>query len=185
MTLVLVTGASGFIGTALAPALAAQGWRVRAAARHPRSLPFQAGIESVQMPDLAGPANWGPLLAGVTHVVHLAGIAHTGAALPEATYARVNAGATATLARAARASGVKRFVLMSSVRAQTGASAKGTISETTPPVPTDGYGRSKLAAEQAIAAELPGAWTALRPVLVLGPGVKGNLAVGFALRTPP
>ncbi len=182
---VLVTGATGFAGRALVPALAAAGWQVRAAARDSSSVPMQAGVEPRRLPDLTQPANWASLLAGVSHVVHLAGIAHTGAALPESAYARVNAEAVAELARAARRAGVARFVLMSSVRALTGASAAGVLTESMPPEPTDAYGRSKLAAEHAVAAEMQGQWTVLRPVLVLGPGVKGNLAALSKLARSP
>jgi nucleoside-diphosphate-sugar epimerase len=69
---------------------------------------------------------------------------------------------------------VKRFVLMSSVRAQTGPTADHVLGEIDAPRPTDAYGRSKLAAEAALRASgVP--FTILRPALVYGPGVKGNL----------
>ena len=174
--LVLVTGASGFVGRALVPALAADGWQVRAAARDPSRCSLAPGIEPAAMPDLGQPANWQPLLKGVTHVVHLAGIAHTGVQLPDSAYMRVNTAAAAELARAARLTGIARMILLSSIRAQTGPSAVGVVTQDTPPRPTDAYGRSKLAAESAVAAELGEAACVLRPVLVMGPGVKGNLA---------
>ena len=171
---VLVTGASGFAGRAVVAGLSAQGWQVRAALRQ-RFSPTSDGVTWVQMPDLSCATNWAPLLDGVDHVVHLAGIAHAQARLEEPTYQRVNAEASRELARAAAVAGVTRFVFLSSVRAQCGPSADGVLTEATPPAPTDAYGRSKLAAERAIAAEFPIA-TMLRPVLILGPGVKGNLA---------
>ena len=63
---------------------------------------------------------------------------------------------------------------MSSIRAQSRPSSAETLHETDPPHPTDAYGRSKLAAEDAVrAAGVP--YTILRPVLIYGPGVKGNL----------
>jgi nucleoside-diphosphate-sugar epimerase len=172
---VLVTGATGFVGRALAPALAAQGWHVRAASRQRPATP-EAGVTWVPLPDLARPADWARLLDGVDHVVHLAGIAHAQAPLDEGAYQRVNTEASRELARAASAAGVSRFVFLSSVRAQSGPEAAGILTEASAPVPTDAYGRSKLAAERAIAAEFPGA-TLLRPVLIMGPGVKGNLAL--------
>ena len=83
--------------------------------------------------------------------------------------------ATAELARAAAAAGVRRFVFMSSMRAQAGAAADQPLTEADAPRPTDAYGRSKLAAEAAVrAAGVP--YTILRPALVYGPGAKGNLA---------
>src|SRR5205814_3701651 len=88
------------------------------------------------------------------------------------------------LARAAKRAGARRFVFLSSVRAQCGPSADQVVSEEQEPRPTDAYGRSKLAAEQGL-AQLDLDWVALRLVLVYGPGVKGNMAqlLRFA-RTP-
>jgi UDP-glucose 4-epimerase len=114
------------------------------------------------------------LLEGVDYVVHLAGIAHTGSGVPAAEYDRVNHQATAALADAARRAGVKRVVFISTIRAQTGPSADHVLTEDETPQPTDPYGHSKLAAEVAL-AESGVAFTVLRPVLVYGPGVKGNL----------
>ena len=76
MSRVLVTGASGFIGSAVVAALARDGHTVRAAVRRPH-LSFPDGVEVVQHPDLAEAFDWQPLLQGVDQVVHLAGIAHT------------------------------------------------------------------------------------------------------------
>lgn len=178
MTLsILVTGASGFIGRDLVNRLAAAGHRVRAAARDPSSL-LSLPVEPAFLGDLAGDFDWTPLVTGVSHVVHLAGIAHATDEIPEATYQRVNAQACEDLAIACRGAGVSRLVLISSVRAQIGPAATTILTERTLAAPTDAYGRSKLAAEAAIARVLAdGAtdWTALRPVVLYGPGVKGNV----------
>ena len=182
---VLVTGASGFVGRALVLGLAARGWRVRAAARDATAVPLADGIEPVTMPDLTLPADWRPLLTGVSHVVHLAGLAHSRAAIAEAAYTRVNATASGELAAAARNAGVIRFVLMSSVRAQAGPSAMAPLTEDAPPAPTDAYGRSKLAAEREVFEAFGSGATILRPVLVAGPGVKGNLAALARLARSP
>jgi nucleoside-diphosphate-sugar epimerase len=67
-------------------------------------------------------------------------------------------------------------VFISSIRAQTGPSADHALTEHDAPTPSDAYGRSKLAAEAAVrAAGVP--FTILRPVLLYGPGVKGNFAL--------
>jgi len=183
--LVFVTGASGFVGRVMIAALLARGWRVRAGAREPGGLPHLSGLERVAMPDLTARPQWQEALAGVTHVVHLAGIAHSRAPIPEATYQRVNAEAAGALARAAGAAGVRRFVFMSSIRAQSGPSCDTPLTERMAPMPTDAYGRSKLAGEAAVAAELAGAACSLRPTLVVGPGVKGNLGALRRLALAP
>ena len=169
---VLVTGAAGFIGKRLVAALAKNGWRIRAAARDP-SLVTAAGVEAARMPDLTHPADWSPLIDGVTHVVHLAGIAHAPGALPDAAYTRINAEAVGELAQAARGK-IERFVFISSVRAQAGLSADHPITEQDPPSPTDAYGHAKLAAERLLAGSGT-SFTVLRPAVVYGKDVKGNI----------
>jgi nucleoside-diphosphate-sugar epimerase len=174
MTRALITGASGFIGSAVVTALARDGHTVRAAVRRPH-LVFPAGVEVVQHPDLTETFDWQPLLDGVNQVVHLAGIAHTRGA-DAAAYDRINRLATARLVTAAAQAGVKHFVFVSSIRAQSGPAADHALTERDCPAPTDAYGASKLAAEEAVRSSgVP--FTILRPVLVYGPGVKGNLAL--------
>lgn len=186
--LVLITGATGFVGRALVADLARRGWRVVAVARNPRACTWPPNVATRFMPDLSRPADLGPLLDRATHVVHLAGIAHATRALPEAHYTAVNTEGATLLARAARAAGVRRFVLLSSVRAQSGPSAAGVLTEADAARPTDSYGRSKLAAEHAIAETLAGSateWVVLRPVLVYGRGAKGNMGTLARLAQMP
>jgi nucleoside-diphosphate-sugar epimerase len=174
MSCVLVTGASGFIGSAVVEALARDGHAVRAAVRRPH-LSFPDGVDVVQHRDLAEAFDWQPLVQGVDQVVHLAGIAHTKGA-GAAAYDRINRLATARLATAAAQARVRHFIFISSIRAQTGPAADHALTERDPPAPTDAYGASKLAAEEAVRSSgVP--FTILRPVLVYGPGMKGNLAL--------
>jgi nucleoside-diphosphate-sugar epimerase len=180
---VLVTGASGFIGKHLVGALAKSGWAVRAAARDPEQIRARPQVERVALPDLSRPADWSPLLDGVTHVLHLAGIAHAPGALPDDVYVRINADAVGELAEAARGT-VERLVLMSSVRAQAGLAADHVITEADAPQPTDAYGRAKLAAERLL-RETGVGFAVLRPAVVYGKGVKGNIAsLGTLAQTP-
>ena len=181
--IVLVTGASGFLGKHMVRALAANGWAVRAAAREPAAIPEAAGVERVLLPDLARDADWTPLVDGTTHIVHLAGIAHAPGHLPEDVYTRINRDVVGELAGAARER-VERFVLMSTVRAQAGLAADHVISEADPPLPTDVYGSSKLEAERLLAGSgVP--FTVLRPAVVYGRGVKGNIASLATLAQTP
>ncbi|MGO9049516.1 MAG: NAD-dependent epimerase/dehydratase family protein, partial [Xanthobacteraceae bacterium] len=175
MTRILVTGASGFVGRAVVTAFAQSDRTIRAAVRRPPEPAFAAGVEVVQHPDLSQSFDWKPYLEGVDQVVHLAGIAHTGGVAPE-LFDRVNHRATAELAAASAAAGVRHFVFVSSIRAQSGPSADHALTERDAPAPTDAYGRSKLAAEAAVRSSgVP--FTILRPTLFYGPGVKGNFAL--------
>jgi nucleoside-diphosphate-sugar epimerase len=170
----LITGASGFIGRKVVSALSKQGIGVRAAARDPDAIIALSDVERVAMPDLVKPADWSALLDGVTHVVHIAGIAHAPGILPEDVYHRINANSVGELAEQAHGK-VERVVFMSSVRAQAGLSAEHALTEKDTPEPTDAYGRAKLEAEQLLAASGVG-YTVLRPAVVYGKNVKGNIA---------
>jgi UDP-glucose 4-epimerase len=134
--------------------------------------------------DLARPQNMAEALAGVDAVIHSAGLAHAMSGVPEDDYRSLNTDGTLALARAAERAGVRRFVFLSSIRAQCGASAAAIQTEALEPQPTDAYGRSKLAAEKGLAT-LGIDWVALRPVVVYGAGVKGNVAALMRLARSP
>lgn len=171
--LVALTGATGFIGQYLLKELPKRGYRLRVLLRRPTILP--EGCASAVIGDLAKPYNMAEALAGVDAVIHSAGIASTMSGLPEDDYRVFNTEATVKFARAAERARVKRFVFLSSIRAQSGPIAEGVLTEEREPQPTDAYGRSKLAAEQGL-AETTLDWVALRLALVYGPGVEGNMA---------
>jgi nucleoside-diphosphate-sugar epimerase len=124
--------------------------------------------------DLLRPQNLSAALEGVDAVIHSAGFTYGMTGVPEDDYRMLNTEATVGLARAGRRAGVKRFVFLSSIRAQSGPTAEWVLTEADAPRPTDPYGRSKLAAERAL-AELDLDWVALRATLVYGPGAKGNV----------
>ncbi len=179
---VAITGATGFIGRHLVRELSRRGYLVRVLLRRP--IDMQLDCASAVIGDLARPQNLSAALQGVDAVVHSAGVAHGATGVPEADHRILNAEATRNLARAAQRARVGRFVFLSSIRAQTGVVADGPVTEERPAAPTDAYGRSKLEAEQAL-AELDIDWVALRPVLVYGHGVKGNLAALAKLARSP
>ncbi|BCB17319.1 NAD-dependent epimerase/dehydratase family protein [Bosea sp. ANAM02] len=179
---VLITGASGFVGPHVVASLIEAGYRPRLAQRRAQAVP--AGVEAVLTGDFTAPVDWQAALEGVDHVVHMAGLAHAGPGLDEALYRRINTEATLELARAAEAAGVRRFVYLSSIKALTDAFDGPPLTEEMQPMPGDPYGRSKLAAEQGLAA-LDLDWVALRPVLIYGPGVKANMAALLKLARLP
>jgi len=180
--LVALTGATGFIGQWLLQELPKRGYRLRVLLRRPSVVPMAAA--SAVVGDLARPMNMAAALADVDAVIHSAGLAHAMSGLPEDDYRMLNTEATIGLARAARRAGAKRFVFLSSIRAQSGPTADQVLTEDLAPQPTDAYGRSKLAAEHGL-AELDVDWVALRLVLVYGAGVKGNMAQLLRLARSP
>ena len=107
---ILVTGSSGFAGRRLVTALAGAGHRVLAASRNPGAVGFPEGVAVARLPNLVERINWSPLLADVSSVVHLAGIAHRGMAVSEEIYDRINHVAVADLAAAAARAGVARLI---------------------------------------------------------------------------
>ena len=171
--LLALTGATGFIGQYLLRELPKRGYSLRVLLRRPTSVPTWTA--SAMIGDLARPQNMSAALAGVDAVIHSAGLAAAMSGVPEDDYRVVNTEATIGLARAARRAGAKRFVFLSSIRAQCGPTADTVLTEALEPRPTDAYGKSKLAAERGL-AQLDIDWVSLRATLVYGPGVKGNMA---------
>jgi nucleoside-diphosphate-sugar epimerase len=181
---VLVTGSSGFVGRPLVAALAGAGHEVIAASRNPHAAAFPDRVRLARLPDLEQAVDWAPLLAGVTHVVHLAGVAHRGSAGSDAMYDRINHRAVADLAAAAAKAGVARLIFISSIGSQSGAASDEVLSEADEPRPTTAYGRAKLAAEVALRASGM-AHTILRPVLMYGPDAPGNMGALVRLAAAP
>ena len=171
--LLALTGATGFIGRHLLRELPNRGYRLRVLLRRPTAMPMEAA--SAVIGDIARPQNMSAALQDVDAVIHSAGIAHAMSGVPDDDYRVINTEATIGLARAARRAGAKRFVFLSSIRAQCGSTAETVLTEEREAKPTDAYGRSKLAAERGL-ADLDIDWVSLRATLVYGPGVKGNMA---------
>ncbi len=180
---ILVTGASGFIGSALCSALAAAGHSVRQASRTPSSSLARERIEWMQLPDLEESVDWAPFVAGMDIVIHLAGISHRWDS-NSGRYDRINRDATVGLALASRNQDIKRLIFMSSIAAQVGSASDHVATELDEPKPVNDYGRTKLAAEVEI-QRLGLPYTILRPVIVFGPGVRANFARLIRLASLP
>ncbi len=171
----LVTGAGGFIGSALVKAL--DGHPVRRALRTPSAT---AQADDFVCGDIGPDTEWQPALRNVDCVVHLAARTHVlreNTADPLAAYRSVNVDGTRRLAEQAAAAGVRRFVFLSSIKVNGESTSSRPFSTNDTPAPEDAYGISKLEAENALReiADRSGMeWVILRPPLVYGPGVKGN-----------
>ena len=180
---VLVTGASGFVGSALVARLVADHrYRVRAALRE--AGPNLAGaVEPVLTGELDANTEWEPALADVDVVVHAAARVHQlreRETEPLRAFRSVNVEATLRLAHAAAASGVRRFVFLSTIKVNGESTPPGRpFRADDPPAPRDAYAISKREAEDtlvALAVATGMEVVVIRAPLVYGPGVKANFA---------
>jgi nucleoside-diphosphate-sugar epimerase len=178
MRRILITGATGFVGQSLCPVLAEAGFRLRAALRADADLPASIA-EKVIVGDISRDYDWRPALANVELVVHAAARAHMAQDTTQnrALCEAVNARGTLQLAQAAAHEGVRRFLYLSSIKANGEGSWQRPYHASDLPNPEDAYGRSKLQAETYLveAAAGTGMQAAIvRPPLVYGPGVRAN-----------
>jgi nucleoside-diphosphate-sugar epimerase len=179
---ILVTGANGFVGRAvLERCISDRIYDVRGTVRRdPGGMP--AGARVVRVDDLSPDTNWSRAVVDVQTIVHTAARVHVmrdPSSDPLAEFRRVNVEGTLNLARHAVTSGVRRFIFISSIKVNGERTELGlpfTPDDT--PAPVDPYGVSKLEAERALMqlAEESGLEVVIiRPVLVYGAGMKGNM----------
>lgn len=184
MTRILVTGANGFVGRALCPALREAGYGVSGAIRDDR----EYGVELVRsdldamilVGDIDGATDWSGALAGVDVVVHLAARVHILQEVsrnPLESFRSVNVMGSERLARAAAAAGVKRLVYVSSISIHGNSTEAKPYSESDAAHPHSPYAVSKWEGElalQRVSLETGLELVTVRPPLVYGPGVGGN-----------
>jgi nucleoside-diphosphate-sugar epimerase len=185
--MMLVTGATGFVGRALDPELLTNGCQIRALVRKVSTgLPVEVEQVVVDLGEIEDEGAIKDAFAGVDVVVHAAARAHMmqdRSADPLAEFRKLNRDATLALARLAAEAGVKRVVFLSSIKVNGEETFPRRRSAVFKPddvfIPTDPYGLSKYEAEQgllALAKETGMEVVIIRPPLVYGPGVKANYA---------
>ena len=178
---VLVTGASGFVGSALCRHFIACGFDVVGTVR---SLPatLVSGVDYRIVGELGTDTVWSDkFFIGVKIIVHCAARVHVmndNVQDPSMEFRRVNTLGTESLAQVAARAGVKRLIFLSSIKVNGENSlSDAPIDEASPTNPQEHYGISKLEAERAlhcIAAETGMEVVILRLPMVYGSGVKGN-----------
>jgi nucleoside-diphosphate-sugar epimerase len=175
---VLVTGATGFVGSVLCDAAVRSGYVIRAALRTEHRVPA-AVSERVVVGDINAGTDWNQALRNVDLVLHVAARAHILGDEPcnAHLYTETNVHGTQRLAEAAARAGVQRLVFMSSVKVNGEDSGNGVYGPDDVPHPRDAYGESKALAEgslRAVAAQTSMQTVCVRSPLVYGPGVRAN-----------
>jgi nucleoside-diphosphate-sugar epimerase len=175
---VLVTGASGFVGRMLCEVLVRSGYSVRAAVRDAARAP-DCAAERVLVEDLGMSNNWREALEGVDSVIHLAARAHILGDSPVNSdlYREANARGTFNLATQAAAAGIRRFILLSSIKVNGEETTNRAFSAVDTPRPLDAYAVSKWEAEKhalAVGAATRMEIAIVRSPLIYGPGVRAN-----------
>jgi nucleoside-diphosphate-sugar epimerase len=179
MKSILITGSTGFIGRCLLPLLTKKDCQITTIVRQNID-PFNTNITNVVFVNIDGNTHWHETLQNIDIVIHLAARAHIlneNTPNPEAEFFSVNTEGTKNLVKQSIQAGVKHFIFISSVGAMASLSNQP-LQENSPCHPDTPYGRSKLAAEQALislASQSDMTWTILRPTLVYGPGNPGNM----------
>ena len=165
---VLVVGASGLIGSAIAARLASEGHEIVAVARHPpqNSFPSAAWV-ALDLARATDPNDWTAVLAGIEAVVNCAGVLQDG---PGDSTAGVHTSGPAALFRACQRQGIRRVIHLSAVGVDREA-------------PTQ-FSRSKIAGDQTLMA-LDLDWVILRPSVVIGRAAYGGSALLRGLASLP
>ena len=178
--MILITGATGFVGSRLVERLIEDNKVIRACIRQDNKK-ISPGAATTQIDGLTANTHWAAALSDVKTVIHSAARVHVMndlSADPLVEFRKVNVEGTLNLARQAATAGVRRFIFISSIKVNGEGTEPGkpyTADDT--PAPSDAYGISKLEAEQGLlrlAAKTGMEVTIIRPVLVYGQGVKAN-----------
>ena len=177
----LVTGITGFVGSAVAKAMRAKGWQVVGQAHQSNESDFPTTKLSI-----TSQTDWSSLLSGVDLVIHCAALApRKGQKISFDNYLETNTKGTVALAQQSVAYGVKRLIFISSVKVNGETSSNDRpFTRDSLVAPEDDYGISKYEAERALlelnhSSDLQ--VTIVRSPLVYGPGVTSNFSAMLAL----
>ncbi len=177
MSVVLVTGATGFLGRALISKLRQRGVDVRACVR---SYMNDLEVPCFLINDIGPDTNWNDALKGVNVIYHLAGLSEgSDAGISAEDYDRVNAKGTLQLMTAAADAGVKRVIMTSTIKVLGELSGAQPFDQHSQPDPQTAYARSKFEAEENAAkiADQHGLELVIvRFPLAFGAGVSGNFS---------
>jgi dihydroflavonol-4-reductase len=166
-TMILITGATGFLGHNLVPCLHRAGYPLRALVRPNSDVTFlqDLGVELVYAPDISDTDALTAACQGCDYLIHAAGLFRFWGDLPD--FWRTNVGGTAAALEAASAAGIKRFIHISSIAVVGKTPSQGVITEQTICRPQEHYQRTKYEGEQlALSYHESGRL----PVVVLRPG---------------
>lgn len=176
---ILLSGATGFIGSSLTQHLHRHGYTLTAAVRRANdSLP--PNVQQIPVSDLLPDTDWTPVLNDVDTIIHLAARAHIlqdQATVPLAAFRETNTYATLNLAQQAANAGVRRFIFISSIGVNGNQTFNKPFSTDNTPDPIEPFAISKHEAEiglRQIAAETGMEVVIIRPSLVYGANAPGN-----------
>lgn len=177
---ILVTGATGFIGSYLIPILSEKNYKISIAIHNKFPKFSDLSITNIKVGEIDSNTNWQEALKEIDIVIHLAARAHMlqdNHPNPEAEFLRINTEGTANLVKQSIQNGVKHFIFVSSIGAMATLSNQ-ILTENSLCIPDSYYGISKLRAEEKLielAKNSKITWTILRPTLVYGAGNPGNM----------
>jgi len=178
----LVTGGSGFVGSALLELLKNKGCKVNTTCRNSIDQDrLKLYSEKVLAADLSSYVDWSEILEGVDIVIHLAGVAHVrkvtdGSSLEE-KFRKTNVTATLELANQSLLAGVKKFIFISSIGVNGSSTDEFPFVYDQNPNPIEFYAKSKYEAElglKDIFGDTNISLMIIRPPLVYGPNAPGN-----------
>ncbi|NQV56422.1 MAG: NAD-dependent epimerase/dehydratase family protein [Rhodospirillales bacterium] len=180
MSRILITGATGFVGRALAAELRKAGHLLSGTTRRPNLGQGPSDVPLYQIGEMGPDTDWSTAISGAEIVVHLAARVHVMKETSNqslALFRATNTDGTRRLAETAARAGVRRFIFLSTVKVMGEETAGAPFKETDSAMPSDAYAISKWDAEQAltdISVRAGMEAIILRPPLAYGPHVRGN-----------